>query len=182
MLKKLLYTSCVIAVTLLCTSCASLKCKHFPGIREPLTENKLSDESVWKYGDEIYHVKVISTNNVVASSVKWDDAAGKHKLESFEVVPSKLEETIFLNILKDGLYTILRVMPAGGKSMVLLTIDADKVEKDIEAGKIKGSKKGGEYILDCSKKELDEYIQSNLSTLFSLDAAGILELIEGKMN
>jgi len=181
MLKKILHTSCAIALCMLCTSCASLRCKHFPGTREPLTEKELSHASVWKYGDEIYHVKVVSSNQVVACSVKWDDETARHALESFEVVPSKLEETIFLNILKDGLYTILRVMPAGEKSMVLMTIDRDKVEKDIAEGKIKGARKGGEYTLDCSQQELDDYIRANLTTLFSLDAAGVLELIKGEL-
>ncbi len=181
MLNKLLYAGGMITLTLLCTSCASLKCRHFPGTREPLTEKELSHVSVWKYGDEIYHVKVVNSNQVVACSVKWDDKTARHSLESFEVVPSKLEETIFLNIQKDGLYTILRVIPAGEKSMVLLTIDKDKVEKDIAEGIIKGTRKGGEYTLDCSQQELNDYIRANLTTLFSLNAAGVLELIEGEM-
>jgi hypothetical protein len=147
-----------------------------------ITEKELSTKSVWKYGDEIYHVQVVSSNKVVASNVKWDEGTGKHKLESFEVVPSKLDDTIFLNLLHDNLYTILRVMPAGEESIVLLTIDSDKVEEDIEKGKVKGRSERGTITLDCSKKELDEYIRANLKTLFALDAAGVLELIEGEMN
>lgn len=182
MFKKLFNTSCVIALSMLCASCASLKCKHFPGTQELITEKELSSKSVWKYGDEIYHVQVASSNKVVASSVTWDDETGKHKLESFEVVPSKLDDTMFLNLLHGNLYTILRVLPAGDESLVLLTIDSDKVEEDIEKGRIKGSGKRGEFTLDCSKKELEEYIKANLNTLFALDGAGVLELIEGEMN
>lgn len=64
---------------------------------------------------------------------------------------------------------------------MLLTIDHEKVAADLEKGAIKGTSKNGEYILECSKQELDAYFQANLNTLFSLKAAGVLKLIEGKM-
>ena len=182
MFKQISYTICTTALCLLCVSCASLKCKHFPGTQQMVTEKELSTKSVWKYGDEIYHVQVVSSNKVVATGVGWDRDVDSHYLEPFEVVASKLDDTLFLNVKKEGMYTILRVVPAGKNSMVLLTIDTDKVMSDFEQNKIKGSKEGGDYTLDCTKKELDEYIKANLNTLFSLEAAGVLELIEGEMN
>jgi len=180
-MMKFLYTSCVIALCMLCTSCTSLKCKHFPGTQEMITEKQLNSESVWKFGDTIYHVKVANSNRVVASWVEWDDKTDKHRIKSFPVVVSKLNDTMFLNVKIDEFYTILRLTPAGNDSIVLLTIDGDKVKKDIEKGIIKGSKSDNGYILDCTKQKLESYIKSNLNTLFSLDGAGVLKLIEGKM-
>ena len=181
MMKTFLYIGCVIALCVLCTSCSSLKCKHFPGKQEMITEKKLSDDSVWKFGEMVYHVKVAECNRVVASWVEWDDKAEKHKMDSFPVVVSKLDDTMFLNLKVDQFYTILRAIPSGDDSIILLTIDDDKLEADIEKGIIKGTKKDGDYILDCTKQDLENYIKANLNTLFSLEAAGILKLIEGKM-
>ena len=180
-MKKFLYASCVIALCILCTSCTSLKCKHFPGTQEMVDEKQLSSESIWKLGEAVYHVKVANSNRVVASYVKWDDKTDKHRLKSFPVIISKMDDTLFLNVKTDEFYTILQLTPAGDESIVLLTIDHDKVEKDIEKGIIKGSKKDGDYILDCTKQELESYIKTNINTLFSLNGAGVLKLIEGKM-
>lgn len=181
MFNKILHYAMFMALALTCASCASLKSQHFPGTRESIAEKGLSGKSIWKFGTEVCNVQTVTPNKVVASWVKWDEATATHKLQSCEVVLSKLDETLFLNLQIDGLYTILRVVPAGEHEVVLLTIDNEKVEADLENGAIKGTKKGGEFTLECSKDELDAYFRANLNTLFSLKAAGVLKLIEGKM-
>ncbi len=181
MINKLLYISCVSVICILCASCASLKCEHFPGTQEMITQEKLSDKSIWKLGEVVYHVKVANSSRVVASWVEWDDSADEHTLKSCPIIISKLDETLFLNFKIDGFYTILRIIPSGEHSLVLLTINPKKVEEDIESGVIKGSKENGEYKLDCTKQELESYITANLNTLFAPNAAGVLNLIEGKM-
>ncbi|MFA7173361.1 MAG: hypothetical protein WC340_08100 [Kiritimatiellia bacterium] len=181
MFNQIMHCAMLMALTLTCASCASLKCKYFPGARESVTDKGLSGKSIWKFGTETYHVQVVNSNKVVAAWVKWDEATATHKLESGEVVLSKLDETLFLNLQTEGLYTILRVVPAGERDVVLLTIDHEKVEADFEKGVIKGTKKDGVFTLECSKEELDAYLRANLNTLFSLKAAGVLKLIEGKM-
>ncbi|MDD2599497.1 MAG: hypothetical protein PHO37_09765 [Kiritimatiellae bacterium] len=180
MLDKIIHCAMLIALALSCASCASLKCEHFPGERELIADKGLSGRSIWKFGTETFHVQTVNPNKVIASWVKWDEATATHTLESVEVVLSKLDETLFLNLRKDGLYTILRVVPAGEHEVVLLTIDNAKVDADFEKGAIKGNKKGGEFTLECSKEELEAYVRANLNTLFSLKASGVLKLIEGK--
>jgi hypothetical protein len=182
MMMKLTSIAVAALICLLGSSCATLKSRHFPGTQEMITENQLSAESVWKYGEGIYHVKVVSSNEVVASSVKWCEETCSHKVESLDVIASKLEDTLFLNVKSEELYTILRVVPAGKSSIVLLTVNREKIGADLDKGVIKGTKDGGSFILECSKRELDDYIRANLDSLFSLEAAGVLELIEGEMN
>ncbi len=182
MIKKLAAVTAATLISLLGSSCASLQCRHFPGTQVMITGERLTENSVWKYGEGIYHLRVVSSNEVVASSVKWSEDTNTHRMESMEVVASKLDDTLFLNVRNGDLFTILRVVPAGKRSLVLLTVDREKIGGDLDKGVITGAKEGGSYTLECSKQELDEYIRANLGTLFSLEAAGILELIEGEMN
>ena len=181
-MKKIMYLTGILTLSLLCTSCTSMKCKHYVGEREHVSEKELSKKSVWQWGDGVLYVQVVNTNSLIVSSVEWDEENSKHTIDSRQMVLSKLDDVMFLNIQEDGLYTILRILPADEDSIVLLTVDDDKLEEDIEKGRIKGETKKGDIILDCSKKELDAYIKDNIQTLFSLDGAGVARLISGEMD
>ena len=91
-----------------------------------------------------------------------------------------MDEHAFLNAKDGDLYTILRLIPAIDESAAILTIDTDKLDKDIAAGTLKAKKGDREYVVEGSKEELDAYVRANLPTLFSTDMAGTIRLISGK--
>lgn len=180
MIKPLLSLVSLLAICLLSASCSSLKSSYYVGEQQPISNIDLTTNSVWQIEDVVYFVRVIDPNTVVTSSVKWDQDALKHTLSTYPLVLSKLGDTLFLNVKRDDLYTILRMIPSVDDSFVLLTIDSDKMEADIAAGKIKARKEGSDIITDCSKEELDQYVKDNLATLFDLNVSSVAKLISGK--
>jgi len=181
MIKSFLSLVSLLAICFLSASCASLKSPYFVGEQQPIEDKDLNTDSVWQIADTKYFVRVVDSNTVVASSVEWDKDSQKHTLSTSPLVLTKLGDTLFLNVKKDGLYTILRMIPSADGSMVLLTIDSDKIKSEIAEGKIKAHKDGSDIITDCSKEELDQYVKDNLPTLFDLNNSSVAKLISGKM-
>lgn len=181
MIKPFLSFVSLLVACFLSVSCSSLKSPYYVGEQQPIEDKDLNTDSVWQLGDAVYFVRVVDSNTVVASYVEWDKETQKHTLSTCQLVLSKLGDTLFLNAKDDGLYTILRMIPSIDGSMVLLTVDSDKVEADIAEGKIKAHKDGSDIITDCSKEELDQYVKDNLQTLFDLDSSSVAKLISGKV-
>jgi hypothetical protein len=179
MIKPFLSLVSLLALCFLSSSCSSLKSPYYIGEKQPM--EGLSTDSVWQTGNAVSFVRVVDSNTVVASWVKWDKNSQKHTLSTSPLVLSKLGDTLFLNVKEDDLYTILRIIPAPDGSMVLLTVDSDKVKADIAAKKIKAHTENSDIITDCSKEELDQYVKDNLPTLFDLNSSGVARLISGKL-
>ena len=178
---KMISTVKIILLSAVLTSCSSLKSQYYVGEKMPISEEELSKESVWKFGDDVFHVQQVDTNTLIASTIEWDKENQKHTVSTRQLVLSELGDVIFLNIKEDNLYTILRLVGGDDGSLVLLTVDSDKVEKDIAEGNIKAEKIDHDIITNCSKKELDQYVLENIQTLFSLDSACVGKLISGEM-
>ena len=176
-----IFTASIILLSTMLSSCSSLKSQYYVGEKQPITEEDLKEESIWKIGEDVFNVRVVDTNTVIASSMKWDERTNKHIVSSSQLVLSELGHTKFLNVKDDDLYTILRLVGGSdGDSFAFLTVDAHKVERDIAEGKVKAHKEGSDIIMDGSKEELDAYIQENINTLFSVEGAGIAHLISEK--
>jgi hypothetical protein len=158
-----------------------MKSHHIVGIEQVLTEKDLSQESVWKMGHDVFFVRRMDDNTFIAASMDWHKNTQTYSVVSYPLVVSKLGEYTFLNIKEGGLFTILRLVGAEGGAVVLLSVDSDKIETDMEAGLIKAHRDDHAFILSGSKAELDRYIETNIDTLFSLEAVGIVELISGEL-
>ena len=177
---------------LLVSSCASLQSKHYVGEKEKAETGDISADSVWQMGEGVFHVHVTDEGRLIAASVEWNEKAKRHELRTCEVVISSLDDHRFLNVLEDGQYTILRMGMASDPSptLVVYTVDGDKLRKDIAAGKLKATEKKDKekgqtynsiYVFEGPKEELDAYVKANLDMLFELDMVGVVRLISGKL-
>jgi hypothetical protein len=181
MIKRIMSLAVAAIFCLSALACTSMKSKHFVGQQQMLTEQELSQESVWTMGNDVFFVRRINDTTLIASSMDWDKKTQTYSVVSYPLVVSKLGAYTFLNIKDGDLYTILRLVGGESDAVVLLSVDKDKIETDIAAGKIKAQKEDRAFILSGSKAELDHYIETNINTLFSLEAVGIAKLISGEL-
>jgi hypothetical protein len=181
MIKRILSLTFAALLCISALSCTSMKSRHFVGQKKILAENELSQESVWKMGKDVFLVRRLDDSKLIVSSMGWDKKTQAYSVASYPLVVSELGEYTFLNIKDGDLYTILRLVGAEGDAVVLLTVDKDKLETDIETGQIEAYKDDHAFIFSGSKAALDRYIQTNIDTLFSLEAVGIAELISGEL-
>ena len=181
MLRQALTAISVITICVCSFSCNSLRSQNYVGEKANITQYNISKDSMWLFDDTVFHVRLVGTNLLVASSVVWDEKNKKHDISTKELIISELKGYTFLN-LKDGqYYTILRLIPTGEDSLVLATVDAGKIDKDIAEGKIKATKEQREFTFKGSKKELDDYVSDNIDSLFDYDALGALRLLSGEL-
>ncbi|MDA3798393.1 MAG: hypothetical protein PF692_04855 [Kiritimatiellae bacterium] len=181
MIRNVLISSIITLLALVSVSCTSFKSKNYVGKRQFISESELTKDSIWQVGDNVFCVRIVDTNTLAASSMKWDEKSKQHALSKYELVLSTLGEYAFLNVKDGEQYTILRLIGASGDSFVLMTVDPEKVEADIAAGRIKAHKDNSDFIADCSKEELDKYVLDNIKTLFSVDGVTVVKLISGQI-
>jgi hypothetical protein len=158
-----------------------MKSHHIVGLKQVLTEKDLSQESVWKMGNDVFFVRRMDDNTLMAAAMDWNNHTQTYSVISYPLVVSKLGAYTFLNIKDGDLFTILRLVGAEGDTVVLLSVDSDKLETDMEAGRIKAHRDDEAFIFSGSKAELDRYIETNIHTLFSLEMVGVVELLSGDL-
>lgn len=168
-------------------SCTRMQSEHYVGTKEPLFKELLKFKdarqvSVWKFKDDVFYVKPLDEYSAIASTLKWDQSQDAFKIINKQLVVTKIDDHMFLNLKEDGLYTILRIAYALASSddqLVLFSVKEDKLKEDIQTGKIKikMSTDKDTYILDVTKKKLDTYISKNINNLFDFNAAGIITLL-----
>ena len=158
-----------------------MKSHHIVGLKQVLTEKDLSQESVWKMGNDVFFVRRMDDNTLMAAAMDWNNHTQTYSVISYPLVVSKLGAYTFLNIKDGDLFTILRLVGAEGDTVVLLSVDSDKLETDMEAGRIKAHRDDEAFIFSGSKAELDRYIETNIDTLFSLEMVGVVELLSGDL-
>ena len=174
----------VLAVT---AACSRMQSAHYPGTKEPLFEELLALDdarqvSVWKYDDDLFYVKPMDKHSAVAATLQWNPSQETFQVVSRQLVITRIDDHLFLNIKEDGLYTILRMAFAhtsGNDPIVLFTVKEAKLKADMAAGKIKTKPSTDKetYVLDVSKKTLDTYIRRQGDDLFDFDSAGTIRLL-----
>lgn len=174
----------VLAVT---TACSRMQSAHYPGTKEPLFEELLALDdarqvSVWKYDDDLFYVKPVDKSSAIAATLQWDASQETFQVVSRQLLITRIDDHLFLNIKEDGLYTILRMAFAhtsDNDPIVLFTVKEAKLKADMAAGKIKTkpSTDKDTYVLDVSKKTLDTYIRRQGDDLFDFDSAGTIRLL-----
>jgi|GEM_PF-1767595 len=174
----------VLAVT---AACSRMQSAHYPGTKEPLFEELLALDdarqvSVWKYDDDLFYVKPLDKYSAVAASLQWNAAQEAFELVSRQLVITRIDDHLFLNIKEGGLYTILRMAFAhtsGNDPIVLFTVKEAKLKADMAAGKIKTKPSADKdtFVLDMDKKALDTYIRRQGDDLFAFDSAGTIRLL-----
>jgi hypothetical protein len=163
-----------------CISCSTLKSPHYVGEQEPMSEKDLAEITVWENGDDVFFVKRVDSNILVAATLEWDSKINDFSVRSFPVIVSKLGDHMFLNVREDDLYSIFRVAGACDDDepiFALFTIDPDKMKQDMADGKIKARKEKDDVIMECAKEEQDAYILENIDTMFHMDGASIVRQI-----
>lgn len=158
-----------------------MKSHHIVGLKQVLTEKDLSQESVWKMGNDVFFVRRMDDNTLMAAAMDWNSHTQTYSLVSYPLVVSKLGAYTFLNIKDGDLFTILRLVGAKDDAVVLLSVNSDKIETDMDAGRIKAHRDDQSFIFGGSKAELDRYIETNIHTLFSLEMVGVVELLSGDL-
>jgi len=180
-MKRMIPLFLVIVFCLSALSCTSMKSHHIVGLKQVLTEKDLSQESVWKMGNDVFFVRRMDDNTLMAAAMDWNNHTQTYSVISYPLVVSKLGAYTFLNIKDGDLFTILRLVGAEGDTVVLLSVDSDKLETDMEADRIKAHRDDEAFIFSGSKAELDRYIETNIHTLFSLEMVGVVELLSGDL-
>lgn len=158
-----------------------MKSHHIVGLKQVLTEKDLSQESVWKMGNDVFFVRRMDDNTLMAAAMDWNNHTQTYSVVSYPMVVSKLGAYTFLNIKDGDLFTILRLVGAKDDAVVLLSVNSDKIETDMDAGRIKAHRDDQSFIFGGSKAELDRYIETNIHTLFSLEMVGVVELLSGDL-
>ena len=181
MFKRILSLFCCFALSVGAVSCTSLKSRHYPGEKVALTEEDISPQTVWKAGEDVYFVRLAEDGTLAAATLKWEAQKGAYAMQTYQLVPSKIGDNQFLNVKDGDYYTLLRLVGAGEDTVVLLTVDADKIEKDVADGVLQARKEEGNFVMEGSKEDLDRYIAGHIDTLFSLEAAGVARLISGQL-
>jgi hypothetical protein len=186
MIKQLFFITTLLVTIILSSACSTLRSKNYVGKKENIFEKKnIGKDMVWVLNvDEkpTYHVHIVNSNSLVATVVEWDKKTKKHTMKSMNMLVTSLNDYLFLQYKEGEYYTILRLLPSDEESAVLLTINSKKIKKDIEEGKVKIKKTDSDtYTFEGSKKELDDYILKNISTLFYYNGAAICRSISGKL-
>lgn len=171
----------LLAIGAVCISCSTLKSPHYVGEQQPATEKDLGDITVWKQGEDVYFVKRVDSNTLVAATLQWNDKSNDFAVRSFPFIMSTLDDHMFLNVRNSDLYSIFRVAGAcdddESPTYLLFTIDDDKMEQDMADGKIQARKVGDDIIMECTKEEQDAYILEHIHTMFDMDGASIVRQI-----
>lgn len=161
-------------------SCNGLKSQHYPGDILIIDEKDLATESIWIWGNDAYYVRRTPTNTLTATSLNWDKNKGEYTASTTLLVLTKLDGHNFLSIKGGERYTIFRAEVSGDDSVVLFSVDMDKAEQDIAAGKVNAHRDDKSIIMEGTKEELNAYIIINSNALFSIDTASIARLIHEK--
>jgi len=181
MVNRVLALFCCFVLSLSAISCTSFKSRHYAGEKVALTQEDISPETVWQVGDDVFFVRLVDDGTLVAASLIWEEKKSAFAIRTYQLVPSMIGDHHFLNVKDGEYYTILRFMGAGEDALVLLTVDKDKLKKDMADGVLQAREVDGDFVMDGSKEMLDRYIASQIDTLFSLDAAGVARLISGEL-
>lgn len=156
-------------------SCSELHSPHYVGEIIEISEEDLGDESTWLIDELVYTIRRTGSNSFVAATMTWDRKKAEYIARTMPILLTALEDDyIFLNLMdEEGQYLILRAVCSMDESLVLFTIDKEKMEKDIKSGKLKARIDEEQVYLECSKEEQDEYILNSIATLFHYDNARI---------
>lgn len=181
-MMKIISIVCSLILTVILTSCSSLQSPYIVGEEITFLEDEVGEETVWKIEDEIYHVRIVDTNSLVATIVEWDSDKKAHTLKTEEIIVSHLDDYMFLNVKIDDLYNIHYVVPSDGDRVLLFySIDTDGLKKHISKGVIETDKDSGTYKLDGSKEEIDRFIIKNFRSIFDPSQATVAHLISGEL-
>ena len=181
--KQILQWIGLMVVAASCTACSTLKAPHIAGEQEPVVKEDLGSETVWMQGEDVYFVKRVDSNTLVAATMEWDGKNNDYTVRSFPIIVSKLGDHLFLNVKQDDLYSIFRVATAcedEEKAFMLFTVNPDRLKKDMAEGHIQAREEDDDIILECTKEEQDAYILENINTVFHMDGGSIARQISGE--
>jgi len=168
----------LLVVGLVCASCSVLKSPYYAGELGTISEKDLASETVWMQGDDVYFVKRVDSNTVVAATLDWDEKAGGYQIRSFPLVLSTIGDHMFLNVKDGEYYSIFRVAGSDDDDTFLLfTIDSDKIKQDISDEKIKAREDGEDIVMECTKEEQDAYILENINSIFDMGSGSLVRKI-----
>lgn len=180
-MMKIISIVSLLLLSLFLASCSSLQSPHIIGDRVIFPDNDVGSETVWEVDEEIYHIKIVSSNVIVGAVVEWDSASKTHKTTSGELVLSELNGKLFLNYKEDDLYHIHRIVPSGNDSVVFYSVDNEEIKKLISTGRVESEKGNGVYLLKGTKEQIDIFIAENIRTIFDPDSAIVGKLISGEL-
>ena len=171
--KKIRSTTAMLTISIGLLSCSVLQSPHYVGEKIDISEEDLSNQSIWVHKEDVYYVRRTGTNTFLAATMKWDAKKSAFTVHSFPLFLSELGDHLFLNIKNGDLYTILRVACCDDESIILFTVDLNMMKQEIADGKVKAHEDDGNIIMGCSKEEQDEYISNNIHHIFHMDGASI---------
>jgi hypothetical protein len=159
----------------------SLKSPHYVGIKEPADVKGLNKETIFTFEDDVFYVRAVDPNNIIASSLRWDAAEKEYKVDTFPIVLTILGKSRFLNLpdKSTGLYTIYRLIPSMDGSLILFAADRHNMTKHIKEGRIKATEEDNSFILEITKEDLDKYVLDNLNEIFDYSCAYIIKPLKG---
>lgn len=182
MFRKLLKSISWVLMCLFLMSCGTtLKSNHYVGIQEPVDEKELNKETIWTFQDEIFYVRAVDPNKIMASSLSWDSSENEYKVVTFQVVLTSLDKYTFLN-LKDensASYSIYRVIPSTDGALVVFTADKGNMKRHADEGKIKAIERDNSFIIESTKEDLDDYVLNNVNEIFDYSRAHIIKPLKG---
>lgn len=167
----------------LCTgliSCSTLHSPYYVGEISDISEEDLAEESIWVMDEDTYTIRRTGSNSFVAATMEWNSNTKEYNAHTSPILLTELDDHLFLNIQDDDGYLIIRAVCSLDESLVLFTIDKDKIEQDIKSKKLKAREDGDHIFMECSKEEQDEYIRNNIETMFSYECARVARMVYEK--
>lgn len=163
-------------LVLLLVSCTQMRSEYYVGEKEPVFEEYEDDVSVWKRESKVFYVKPIDSYRAVVSSLNWNQELKKFDQVESELIISKLGEYFFLNLKRDGLFTIVRLTGTLDGQFVIFEASSEKLKSDVNTGRISILENDDSHVFDLkmSKKELDIYVEENIVELFELTNVAVI--------
>ena len=171
---------CSLICTVFLSACSSIHSPFVIGQAVEFSDDEIGNETVWKIDDEIYHVRVVGSNAVAVGEVKWDQTNRTHTVETTEIILSELDGYRFLNVKEDNSFLICYMAVSGERNVVFYPVN-ENIKKHLSSGNIERVEKEGAYLLKGSKKEIDEFVRSNLNSLFDTNSPLVAELVCGEI-
>tara|TARA_B100002003_G_scaffold251625_1_gene296336 strand:+ start:254 stop:865 length:612 start_codon:yes stop_codon:yes gene_type:complete len=164
-----------VLVCLLAVSCTQMTSMHYVGQPVAAFEEFGKNVSIWKLDKNVYFVKPLDNYRAVVATLEWQKDQQEFKVEDHEIIVGELGKDRFLNLLDDGLYTIMR-MAGSPDDFVIFPPNRAQLKQDVRSGRVT-VKQPDQYTYEMvlSKEELDAYVMENADKLFRLNDAAVIE-------
>ena len=152
------------------TACTSMQSPFIVGDAMEFSEAEVGKQLSLQVGEEVVWIKLVDAQTFLAARMEWESDRTAFGTQSAEVILSRMGDAILLNYKPEDLdrYIIYRVGRSSSREYAMaFGVDPAILATHKEKGLFNGTEKEGEFILDGTKEEIDQYVARHLKDLFT---------------